>query len=491
MLTPEAIKTYIDNDAGSTKKELARIGQRYYEGDHDIRKYKIMYLDKNRNLVEDKVKSNVKISHPFFTELVDQEVQYMLSGPKSFVKSDLPELQEELDAYFNDSEEFMAELYEVITGCIAKGFEYAYAYKNQEGRTCFQCADSIGVIEVKAKETDDGCDYVIYWYVDRIGKDNKKITRIQVWDSKQVAYFVQEENGAILPDSAEKVNPRPHIMYQKDGDESTYIEDFGMIPFFRLDNCRKQRSGLHPIKALIDDYDMMACGLSNNIQDMGEAYIAVTGYDGNDLDELALNFRAKKHIGVGEGGDIEIKTVDIPYQARQAKLDLDEKNIYRFGMGFNAAQHGDGNITNVVIKSRYALLDLKCNKLEIRLKQFMRKLLKLVLAEINAENGTAYQQKDVYFDFPREIISNEADNATIALTDAQKRQTEINTIMNLQTFIGDDMMLQLIAEQLDIDLDDLKASRPKPEDDPTYSARMTAQNIVPEDDVPPGGDMSA
>lgn len=491
MLTPEAIKTYIDNDAGSTKKELARIGQRYYEGDHDIRKYKIMYLDKNRNLVEDKVKSNVKISHPFFTELVDQEVQYMLSGPEGFVKSDLPELQEELDAYFNDSEEFMAELYEVITGCIAKGFEYAYAYKNQEGRTCFQCADSIGVIEVKAKETDDGCDYVIYWYVDRIGKDNKKITRIQVWDSKQVAYFVQEENGAILPDSAEKVNPRPHIMYQKDGDESTYIEDFGMIPFFRLDNCRKQRSGLHPIKALIDDYDMMACGLSNNIQDMGEAYIAVKGYEGNDLDELALNFRAKKHIGVGEDGDIEIKTVDIPYQARQAKLDLDEKNIYRFGMGFNAAQHGDGNITNVVIKSRYALLDLKCNKLEIRLKQFMRKLLKLVLAEINAKNGTAYQQKDVYFDFQREIISNEADNSTIALTDAQKRQTEINTILNLQTFIGDDMTLQLIAEQLDIDLDDLKASRPKPEDDPTLAARAALQNIVPEENTPPEGDMSA
>lgn len=490
MLTPEAIKQYIDNDASSTKKQLARVGQRYYEGDHDIRNYRIMYLDKDKNLVEDTVKSNVKISHPFFSELVDQAVQYMLSGQDGFVRSDDPELQKQLDMYFNDSEEFMAELYDVITGCMAKGFEYAYAYKNAEGRTCFQCADSIGVVEVKAKETDDGCEYVIYWYVDRIGKDNKKITRIQVWDSKQVAFYVQEDNGAILPDEAEKVNPRPHILYQQDGDENTYIEDFGLIPFFRLDNCRKQFSGLKPIKALIDDYDMMACGLSNNIQDMGEAYIAVKGYDGDNLDELALNFRAKKHIGVGEGGDIEIKTVDIPYQARQAKLDLDEKNIYRFGMGFNAAQTGDGNITNVVIKSRYALLDLKCNKLEIRLKQFMRKLLKVVLQEINAENGTDYQQKDVYFVFDREIISNESDNAQIELTEAQKRQTEINTILNLREVIGDDMMLQLIAEQLDIDLDELKASRPKPEDEPLFTAKTTLQTIIPEDD-PPEGDVSA
>lgn len=490
MLTPEAIKQYIDNDASSTKKQLARVGQRYYEGDHDIRNYRIMYLDKDKNLVEDTVKSNVKISHPFFSELVDQAVQYMLSGQDGFVRSDDPELQKQLDMYFNDSEEFMAELYDVITGCMAKGFEYAYAYKNAEGRTCFQCADSIGVVEVKAKETDDGCEYVIYWYVDRIGKDNKKITRIQVWDSKQVAFYVQEDNGAILPDESEKVNPRPHILYQQDGDENTYIEDFGLIPFFRLDNCRKQFSSLKPIKALIDDYDMMACGLSNNIQDMGEAYIAVKGYDGDNLDELALNFRAKKHIGVGEGGDIEIKTVDIPYQARQAKLDLDEKNIYRFGMGFNAAQTGDGNITNVVIKSRYALLDLKCNKLEIRLKQFMRKLLKIVLAEINAENGTDYQQKDVYFVFDREIISNESDNAQIELTEAQKRQTEINTILNLREVIGDDMMLQLIAEQLDIDLDELKASRPKSEDEPLFAAKSALQTIIPEDD-PPEGDVSA
>lgn len=490
MLTPEAIKQYIDNDASSTKKQLARVGQRYYEGDHDIRNYRIMYLDKDKNLVEDQVKSNVKISHPFFTELVDQEVQYMLSGKDGFVRSDDPELQKHLDAYFNDSEEYVAELYEIITGCVAKGFEYAYAYKNAEGRTCFQHADSIGVVEVKAKETDDGCEYVIYWYIDRIGKDNRKITRIQVWDSKQVTYYVQEDNGAIQLDEAEKVNPRPHILYQHDGDESTYMEDFGMIPFFRLDNCRKQFGGLKPIKGLIDDYDLMACGLSNNIQDMGEAYIAVKGYDGENLDELAMNFRAKKHIGVGDGGDIEIKTVDIPYQARQAKLDLDEKNIYRFGMGFNAAQVGDGNVTNIVIKSRYALLDLKCNRLEINLKRFIRKQLKLVLQEINAEHGTNYQQKDVYFVFDREIISNESDNAQIALTEAQKRQTEINTILNLREVMGDDMMLQLIAEQLDIDLDELKASRPKPEDEPLFTAKSALQTIIPEDD-PPEGDLSA
>ena len=478
MLKIEEIKTFIDNDRSSTKKKFAEVGQRYYEADHDIKNYRVFFFDGDGQLQEDKTKSNIKISHPFFTELVDQEVQYMLSGKDGFVKSDDPALQKELDAYFNDNEDFTSELYEVLTGCVSKGFEYMYAFKNAEGRTAFQCADSMGVVEVRAKETDDGCEYVIFWYVDRIGKDNKKITRIQVWDDKQTFFYCQEGDGKIILDESVELNPRPHVLYKKDGDDSTYYEGFGFIPFFRLDNCKKQFSGLKPIKALIDDYDLMSCGLSNNIQDTNEALYVVKGFQGDNLDELMVNIKAKKHVGVDEDGGVEVHTVDIPYQARQTKLDLYEKNIYRFGMGFNSAQLGDGNITNIVIKSRYALLDLKCNKLEIRLKQFMRKLLKVVLAEINDEHGTDYQQKDVWFNFEREVMTNAADNAQIELTDAQKQQVQINTLLNLATYLDEETLMQNICEILDIDYEEIKDKLPKQDASVDPYAAQTALNAV-------------
>ena len=464
MLTVQEIKTFIDNDNASLKKRRAKVGQRYYDGKHDILDYKILFVDKDGEFQVDTTKSNIKITHPFFTELVDQQVQYMLSGKDGFIRSDDPKLQGHLNEYFNDNEDFMAELYEAVTDCIVKGFAYMYAYKNKEDRLSFLCADSMGVVEVREKETEDHCAYVIFWYVDRIGKDNKKITRIQVWDDKQTAYFVQEENGAVVPDESEKTNPRPHYMYKESDKEGTFFEGFGYIPFFALHNNRKQESGIYPIKDLIDDYDLMSCGLSNNIQDTNEALYVVKGFEGDNLDEMTQNMKVKKHVGVGAEGGVDIKTVDIPYQARQAKLELDEKNIYRFGMGFNSAQLGDGNITNIVIKSRYALLDLKCNKLEIYLKQFVRKLLKPVLKEINDQNGTDYQQKNIYFEFEREVITNAADNAQIELTDAQRRQTEINTILNLQTVIDDETRLKLICEQLDIEYEDIKDKVPKEED---------------------------
>lgn len=463
MLTESEIKRFIEEDTSSDKKRFAKIGQKYYEGEHDIRNYRLYYYNADGQLMEDTTRSNVKISHPFFTELVDQEVQYMLSGKDGFVKSDIPELQNELDEYFNENEDFTSELYEVLTGAIVKGFEYMYAYKTVDDKLGFQCADGLGVVEVRAKDTQDGCDYVIYWYVDRIAKGNKKIKRIQVWDKEQTYFYVQEEKGKIKLDESQEINPRPHTIYSK-GDGELYYENFGFIPFFRLDNCRKQFSGLKSIKDLIDDYDLMSCGLSNNLQDANEYLVVVSGFEGDDLEELIKNTKTKKHVGVGEGGGVDFKTVDIPYEARKIKLELDEKNIYRFGMGFNSAQMGDGNITNIVIKSRYALLDLKCNKLEIRLRQFLRKILKIVLKEINDNNGTDYQQKDVYFAFEREVMTNASDNAQIKKTDAETEQVKINTLLNLASTLDQETIVQNICDVLDIDYEKIKDKLPDEDD---------------------------
>lgn len=483
MLTPMEIQTFINNDTISTKKRLARVGRNYYEGNHDIRNYRIFYFDADGNLKEDKTKSNIRISHPFFKLIVDQQAQYMLSSKDGFVKSDIPELQTQLDAYFNDNESFAAELYELLIGCVSKGFEYMYAYKDENGRTAFQTADSIGVVEVREKETDDGCAYVIFWYVERIGKDNRKVKRIQVWDKSQTAFFCQVDDGEIEKDDSISLNPRPHIIYQKAGDTSTYYDDYGVIPFFRLDNGKKQFSALKPIKDLIDDYDLMNAGLSNNIQDTNEALYVVRGFQGDNLDELMVNIKNKKHIGVDSEGGIDIKTVDIPVEARKTKMEVDEKNIFRFGMGVNTEALKDTSATtSIAIKSAYANLDLKCDGLLPSLKQFMRKLLKLVLKEINDTNGSDFEQKDVYFTFDREIITNAQENAQIKLTKAQEQQTKLTTILNVSSQLGDELTKQLICEALDLDYDDIKDKLPTPEEDSTAAAQAMLNSIMPEGD---------
>ena len=170
--------------------------------------------------------------------------------------------------------------------------------------------------------------------------------------------------------------------------------------------------------------------------------------------------------------------MNIPYEARKIKLEMDEANIYRFGMGFNSNQVGDGNITNIVIKNRYALLDLKCNKLEIRLKAFLRKIIGLVLDEINEKNGTAYNSNDVSISFVREIMTNASDNANIEKTEAERKQVEINTILALANVLDNETVIKMICDVLDIDFDEVKSKLPVDELEENKKAAQSLDSEV-------------
>jgi hypothetical protein len=236
ILKVNEIEELIREDKISEKKRLAGIGQRYYEADHDIKDYRLFYYNTDGELVEDKTRSNERISHPFFTELADQLSSYILSNVDEIikVKETAEGLEEQLEQYFDD--EFWAECSELLTGAYVKGFDYLYAYKNADDRLAFQYADAMGVIEVREKDTDDGCAYYIYWYVDRIDKGKKIITRIQVHTASDITYYVQDSSdGSIKKDDGVKVNPSPNVIYTDEITGEKTSDALGFIPFFRLE----------------------------------------------------------------------------------------------------------------------------------------------------------------------------------------------------------------------------------------------------------------
>ena len=488
MLTEAEIKRLIDDDAVSDRKRQAAVGQRYYEAEHDILNYRMFYYNADGILVEDKARSNSRICHPFFTEHVDQLTAFILSFEENPIqaKATAEGLQDHLDVYFDD--EFWAEMAEVITGTTAKGFDYMYGFKNTEDRMAFQHADSLGVVEVRAKDTDDGCEYVIYWYVERIGKDKKLVKRIQIHDKDQIWFYMQVDDGKIVLDDNQLINPRPNIVWT-DAKGAMYGDSLGFIPFWRLDYNMKQFSALKPIKGLIDDYDLMECGLSNNVQDFDTPIHLVRGYDGDDLNELQQNIKTKKIMGIpGTDAGVDILTVDIPYQARKTKADEDEKNIYRFGMAFNSSQSGDGNITNVVIRSRYTLLELKADKLVKRVKRFLKGIIRVVLDEINTKNGTDYQYSDVEIKFEYIVPTNEQENVQNAKTEAETQQIRINTILNIAANVGDEQTLKAICDEMDWDFDELKGELDKiNEPQNTLDAMTTLEGVVTDEQTAEAG----
>ena len=458
MLSVEEIRRLIDEDRTSEKKRNALIGQRYYEAEHDILNCRLMYYNADGNLVEDTSRSNIKICHPFFTELSDQFASHMLSFKEDKpirAKESVSGLQEHIDLYFNSK--FWAEMSDLISGSYNKGFDYLYRYKNENDRSVFEYADGIGVVEVREKDADDDCKHVLYWYIDRIDKGKKVIKRIQDWTETETYFFVQVDSGEIELDNTVEINPRPHVVYKDKETGKLMGYDLGCIPFYRLDYNRKQFSGLKPIKHLIDDFDLMMCGLSNNLVDFDTPLHVVSGFQGDDLDELQQNLKTKKIIGVDAEGGVEVKTVEIPYQARQAKAAEDEKAIYKFGMGLNTYGLKDtAATTNLAIQSAYSLLEMKANKFEPRFEALLEDIIKVVIAEINEEHKTDYQLSDVEINLARRTIANETENIANDKVKAETKQIEVNTILSIAATVGDEQTLKLICDTLDIEFEEIK-----------------------------------
>ena len=107
--------------------------------------------------------------------LADQLSAYMLSTKENPIQAKKKDdgLQDLLDDRFDD--EFWSEIGDLVTGAYVKGFEYVYRYKNAENKSVYQCADSMGVVEVPARDADDKQDHFIYHYTDTIEKGKKTV----------------------------------------------------------------------------------------------------------------------------------------------------------------------------------------------------------------------------------------------------------------------------------------------------------------------------
>lgn len=364
------------------RKECKYEANKYYKykGEQLQRYIDIVDTQGNIKTIDTGNQTNLYIN--FFKLLVDQKIEYLLA-------------HEAITNFDNDA---------MITDTLIdgeydsslNGTAWLYFYLN-EGKLEWTWISDQNIIPFY-KNYGKELESLIYY--------EKKGTEIfvEIWTSNNLAKYVIKNN------TATKIGDYAHFTIQSKFKSEVIDENggyFKSLPFIPLYNNRSHTSDLEGIKELLDIYNSISSGFVSNIKDFQEAIIKLTGFSNNEeeLSQAMDNIKQYKMVGIPKDGGLDYMKIEIPVEPRKVLLDICKDNIFLLGRGVDSTKVGDGNITNIVIQSRYANLDMKCNNVEKEIKKFYSKFVDFY----NTYNNTDIT-KDITFN--RTILINKTEAIT-------------------------------------------------------------------------------
>lgn len=419
----EYLKKAISDFEGSEQLREMQVGEAYYlcENTKIMSRQKLMYArdaaTQTDYLIEDPYKANNKLANGYYKILVDQKVQYLLGKPVLIAdKVGSRDVMQLL------GKKTQTTLKRIAKDAAKKGIGWAQAYINDEGEFRLMRIPSEQVIPVYKADDADELDFVIRYYTVCVeGKDGKPrdVTQVEVWDEINVYIYQQDPDSGIYAE----VSRRPHIKsVVRYGEQTAYGSEeeaaaaaeanaeffsWGEVPFIPLYNNDERIYDLKEVRGLLDNYDVIVSDFANNLEDMQDVYWVLKGYHGENLSKFLDEVRRYKTLKVSEEGSATTETVEIPTVAREAMLGILNDNIFKFGRGVDTSQTGDGNLTNIVIRARFANLDLKASEFETQVTEFIDEVVELLnrYLEINDQP----QLEDYEVTFNRSMIINETE----------------------------------------------------------------------------------
>ena len=426
----KVIQTYIDDFEMSIKRQEMKLGVDYYRSKNTeiMNRRKMIYVEDdngNPSEMDDPYKANNKLASGYFKLLVDQKISYLLGNAITIEGDDQDELSDTLPTMWQKK------VNEVAKEASKKSRGFAQVYIGEDGKLGIKQIPSEQIIPVYQPHNREELELVIRYYeVTVLDEDGQsaQVNRVEVWDDETVAYYQEQTSDGLykLLDQEEMMsifgqpyqNPKYH--FQKNlrfGEKIAESEghSWGRVPFVPLYNNDEEDYDLAPIKSYIDAYDIISSDFINNLDDLQDIFWVLKGYNGQNVSEFIREVKRYKAMKVSDDGDARAETIDIPHEAREKALKIIEDNIFVFGQGVNPNKIGDGNITNVVIKSRYAMLDLKCDMFEDEVEEFLRSIIRFAnrYREINNQQPIEISK----INFNRAMMVNE-----IELLEANTKQ---------------------------------------------------------------------
>lgn len=220
-------------------------------------------------------------------------------------------------------------------------------------------------------------------------------------------------------------------------DERDYVA-LPVIPLYANDEHMSELTDA--LREKIDCYDRILSDFGDNLQRANDVYWVLNNFGGttDDILQMLEDIQRLKAVatftdGTGGNATAEPCTIEVPYAARQVALDVLRKAMYDDAMALDMSQLTGGSLTNVAIKAATANLNLKCDRFEWQVVDFMKKLLTLVGAPDAADRMT----------LTRRSITN--DTETIQAIYQAREDIDQRTALKLNPLVNPDDIDDIIA----------------------------------------------
>lgn len=381
------VQEYIKEFLASKERKLMLDGQLYYE---------------NEPL-------GIEMPHAFMTNLVDEKVQYLLGKEPSMTSS--IDNSGYLDEVINVlSDNFLYDLQLLGTETSNKGIAWEQLYFDEEGTLKRMLIPSEQIKPVWVDNSHRELKWVIRIYDIEEYTNNKKeaVTKVEVYDSDKSYYYILD-NGTLKLDSEKylQLNDNEEFgHFTIDGKQYS----FGRVPFVFCKNNTCEMPDLKMVKELIDAYCHNRERLDKLLEDFKNFLVVIRNYAENTENAVSLDeMLEKRRIWVDTDGGVELVNPTIDTTANESHDNTLKDDIILFGRSVDRNKMISGNTpSGVALKTLYSGLDLKCNKLEIELKNYFNQIMWFIKSYLEVKGVRPQDKEKLSIILNRDITMNES-----------------------------------------------------------------------------------
>lgn len=390
-----------------------------------IVQYQKILHDLSGKAVPDNYSANYKLVSNFFNRFVVQENQFLLGNGVTW-KNDTAE--EKLGKNFD------TRLQEAGLAALVGGVSFGFFNVNH--MDVFKVTELVPLFD---EENGSLSAAVRFWQI-----DSSKPLRATLYELDGYTEYIwgRRDNVGRVNDSGEILKPKQayQIVTKTTGIDGTEImeyENYPTFPIVPLWGNPHHQSELVGLQEQIDAYDLIKSGFCNTVDEASIIYWLIQGAGGMDdfdLTEFLNRIHSIHAAAPQEGQSVEARTIEPPYQSREALLDRISRDLYRDAMALDTDAIAGGAVTATQIKAAYEPLNNKADQYEYCVHDFLDKIMEL--AGIDDEPS-----------FTRSMLVNTQEIVQTVLQSAEYLSRDYVTAKIL-TLLGDGDKLKEVLNQM-------------------------------------------